>query len=160
MAALLTPSLRSAMERLKHAGSVNGLLLGWRRQLLLNLLPFEDFRAQRLLASVQDAHDHFSSNGDRSVKTFWFGYDVCHILVCSKGETTLVILHTRADEVDFLRRAGETFLEDTQFLFDSVLNPSAPTANEGEETQRLFDEEDEDATQNSGRTNFIGRVMA
>lgn len=159
MAALLTPSLRSALERLKHAGAINGLLLGWRRQLLLNLLPYEDFRAERLLASVQDAHDHFSSNGDREVKTFWFGYDVCHILVCTRGDSTLVMLHTRAEEVDFLRQTAETFLEDTQLLFDSMLNPSEPTGA-AEETQQLFEPEDYDAPSSDTRTNFIGRVTA
>ena len=75
MAAPITPSLRSALERLKNGGAVNGILLGWRRQLLLNLLPFEEFRAEKLLQSVHDARDHFTSGGDRSVQTFWFGYD-------------------------------------------------------------------------------------
>ena len=40
MAAQITPSLRSSLERLKNGGAVNGILLGWRRQVLLNLLPF------------------------------------------------------------------------------------------------------------------------
>jgi len=155
MAANITPSLRSALERLKHGGSVNGILLGWRRQVLINLLPYEEFRAERLLHAVHDAQDHFASGGDRAVHTFWFGYDICHALVVFRRDCTLVILHTRAEEGDFLRRAAQTFLEDSQLLMDVLLNP---TPEDGEETQKL--EPDElTAAHDSGHTNFIARVL-
>lgn len=150
MAAIITPSLRAALERLKHGGAVNGILLGWRRQVLLNLLPFEDFRAERLLQSVHDAQDHFSSNGDRFVETYWFGYDTCHVLVCLHQECTLVLLHSRAEEADFLRRTAETFLEDSQLLLNSILHPQP---SNGDETQPLDEEE---GSQN--QTHFIGRA--
>ena len=125
MAAPITPSLRSALERLKNGGAVNGILLGWRRQLLLNLLPFEEFRAEKLLQSVHDARDHFASGGDRSVETFWFGYDACHALMVFRGDCVLVILHSRAVEADFLLGAAQTFLDDSQLLIDALLNPHA-----------------------------------
>jgi len=123
MAATITPSLRSALERLKHAGSINGLLLGWRRQILINLLPYEDFRAERAMHMLLDAGGHFSSGGDREVKSFWFGFEGGFALALFHGETTLLILHTQAAEVDFLRSAATTFLDDTQLLVDAVLNP-------------------------------------
>lgn len=138
MAAQITPSLRSALERLKNGGAVNGLLLGWRRQVLLNLLPFEEFRAEKLLQTVHDAQNHFASGGDRLVQTFWFGYDTCHALVVFRGECVLVVLHTRAEEGDFLRRAAQTFLEDSQLLIDALLNP---THVDGAETQDLSADE-------------------
>ena len=139
MAATITPSLRSALERLKHAGSVNGLLLVWRRQILINLLPFEEFRAERLLQVVHDARAHFASGGDRSVSTFWFGYEGVFILALFQGECLLITLHTHASEVDFLRRAGLTFLEDTQLLVEALLHPSADDDVSREETQPLGD---------------------
>lgn len=154
MAAIITPSLRSALERLKHAGAVNGIILGWRRQILLNLLPYEEFRADRLLQNIHDARDHFSSGGDRQVGTFWFGYDVCHVLVCFKHDCSLVILHTRADEADFLKRAAETFLEDSQLLLDSILSPAQ---GDDQQTQPLRNN-GEHPTHSDPRTNFIGRV--
>ncbi|MEN3940462.1 hypothetical protein WJU23_04145 [Prosthecobacter sp. SYSU 5D2] len=154
MAANITPSLRAAMERLKNGGSVNGLLLGWRRQILLNILPFEEFRAERLLHTLHDGRDHFASGGDRDVQTFWFGYDSCHVLVSFRGECTLVILHTRAEEVDFLKTAAETFLEDSQLLLDSLLNPSP---QDGGQTQPLGTS-GEIPTQSDKHTNFIGRM--
>jgi hypothetical protein len=154
MAANITPSLRSALERLKHAGAVNGLLLGWRRQILLNLMPYEEFRAERLLQTVHDGRDHFSSGGDRNAETFWFGYDVCHALVCFRGDCTLVILHTRAEEGDFLKRAAETFLEDSQLLLDSLLNP---VPEDGGETQPLGSDGELPAFSDT-HTNFISRV--
>ena len=137
MAATITPSLRSALERLKHAGSVNGLLLGWRRQILINLLPFEEFRAERLLHAVHDARAHFASGGDRNVKTFWFGYEGVFVLALFQRECLLVTLHTHASEVDFLRRAGLTFLDDTQLLVEALLQPSPDDDSSGEETRRL-----------------------
>jgi hypothetical protein len=123
MAATITPSLRSALERLKHAGSVNGLLLGWRRQILINLLPYEGFRAERALHMLLDAGGHFSSGGDREVKSYWFGFEGVFALALFHGESTLLILHTQAAEVDFLRSAATTFLDDTQLLVESVLQP-------------------------------------
>lgn len=137
MAASITPSLRSALERLKHAGSVNGLMLGWRRQILINLLPFEEFRVERLLQALRDARSHFGSGGDRDVKSFWFGYEGIFVLALFQGECMLVTLHTHASEVDFLRRAGLTFLEDTQLLVHALLNPSTDDDDSREETQPL-----------------------
>lgn len=124
MSANITPSLRSALERLRNGGAVNGILLGWRRQALINALPFEDFRAEKLLQATHDLRDHFSSGGDRLAHTFWFGFETCHALVIYRGECTLVILHVRAEEADFLRRAGQTFLEDSQLLIDGLLTSS------------------------------------
>lgn len=136
MAATITPSLRSALERLKHAGSVNGLLLGWRRQILINLLPYEDFRAERALHMLLDAGGHFASGGDREMKSFWFGFEGVFALALFHGDTTLLILHTQAAEVDFLRSAASTFLDDTQLLVDAVLSPQDA---DNEDTQRLTD---------------------
>lgn len=139
MAATITPSLRSALERLKHAGSVNGILLGWRRQILINLLPFEEFRAERLLQAIHDAQAHFASGGDRSVRTFWFGYEGVFILALFHDDCLLVTLHTHASEVDFLRRAGLTFLDDTQLLVDALLQPAPDDDDSRQETQPLGD---------------------
>ena len=151
MSAQITPSLRSALERLKNGGAVNGILLGWRRQVLLNLLPYEEFRAEKLLQSVHDAHDHFSSGGDRYVQTFWFGYDTCHALVVFRSDCVLIILHTRAEEADFLRRAAQTFLEDSQLLIEALLNPSP---DDGGETQQLSADHD-----GPHHTNLISRLI-
>ncbi len=134
MAATITPSLRSALERLKHAGAVNGLCLGWRRQVLVNLLPYEEFRAERVLHMLLDAHDHFKGGG-RKVESLWFGYEGVHLLAIFHGECVLIVLHSRASDVDFLNRAGMTFLEDGQLLVNAALNPSGGA--DGVETQQL-----------------------
>lgn len=153
MAATIPPSLRSALERLKNAGAVNGLLLGWRRQVLINLLPFEEFRAERLLQEVHDARTHFASGGDREVKTLWFGFESVHILVVFWEESTLAVLHSRAEEADFLRRTAQTCLEDAQLLIDSLLNPPAEDgAGESPQHQgELTDESD-------SKTNLLSRI--
>jgi hypothetical protein len=57
------------------------------------------------------------------VKSYWFGFEGVFALALFHGESTLLILHTQAAEVDFLRSAATTFLDDTQLLVESVLQP-------------------------------------
>jgi hypothetical protein len=139
MPASITPSLRSAVERLKHGGSISGVCLGWRRQALLNLTPYQDFRVDRLLDVLLDARNHFQ-NGDRQVDTFWFGFDGAFLLCVTHGDCTLAIIHTRAHEVDFLKKAALTLLDDCQLLIDSLLNPGEDEIS-GASTEHLTDDE-------------------
>ncbi|MCB1227866.1 MAG: hypothetical protein KDK99_18760 [Verrucomicrobiales bacterium] len=151
MPASIIPSLRAAFERLKHGGSVSGACLGWRRQLLLNLTPYEDFRAEKLIGAILDARAHFATT-ERSVETFWFGFDGVFVLGTCYRDCTLVLLHTRAHEVDFLKSASRTMLEDAQLLIQSLLHPGDEVADGGD-TQPLVDEDD------SGQsTNWIPRA--
>lgn len=137
MTKAVTPTLRSAMERLKHAGSVNGLFLGWRRSVLVSLLPYEGHRGERLLEALQGAQAHFAS-GEREVETFWFGFDDVYVLALMKGDLTMVILHSHGHEVDFLHSVGETFLDDAQLLIDSALNPSGKVETPPSVTGEIF----------------------
>lgn len=134
MAATITPSLRSALERLKHAGAVNGVCLVWRRQLLVNLLPFEEFRAERVMQAIEDARDHFNG-GDRKAHALWFGFDGIYVLGRFFKDATLIVLHARAEEVDFINTVAATFLDDCQLLIDALIHPKDP-ASEGA-TQHL-----------------------
>jgi hypothetical protein len=151
MPASITPSLRAAIERLKHAGSISGICLGWRRQILLNLTPYQDFRIDRLLDLLHDARDHFRSS-DRQVDTFWFGFDGVFLLSVAFHDCNLVLLHTRAHEVDFLKSAALTLLDDCQLLVNALLNPS-DDAISGMETEKM-----ENPEEYSGQeTNLIPR---
>ena len=105
MAVKIAPSLRSALERLKHAGAVNGICLAWRRQVLINLLPYEDFRADKLMHALHDAHEHFAGGG-HEVQTFWFGFEGVHLLALRRGDCSLIVLHARAFEADFIAGAA------------------------------------------------------
>lgn len=153
MAATITPSLRSSLERLKHAGAINGLCLGWRRQVLMNLLPYEEFRSERVLHMVLDAREHFRGGG-RDVQTLWFGYEGVHLLCLFHDECALMMLHTRASDVDFLAKAGTTFLQDSQLLVNAALSPSGADADAAD-TQPLS--VDDTATDHTGRTHVIPR---
>jgi hypothetical protein len=139
MPASITPSLRSAVERLKHAGSISGVALGWRRQLLLNLTPYENFRVERLLDVQQDAREHFRSS-DREVDTFWHGFDGVFLLCITHGDCSLAILHTRAHEVDFLKSAGLTLLDDCQLLISALFN-RATDEDSGAATEQINNDE-------------------
>ena len=130
MASAITPSLRASLERLKHAGAVNGLCLAWRRQVLVSLMPYEDFRVEQLVHTLNDARDHFQSNGGRAIESFWMAFMDVHALCVFGGECTLVALHIRPEEADFLTGAAKTFLTDAQLLVAAALGSSAA----GEET--------------------------
>lgn len=141
MATTIHPSLRSALERLKHAGSINGLCLGWRRQVMINLLPFETFRAEKLVHAMQEAREHFGGGG-HSVETFWFGFDGVHMLVACHGECVLAVLHARSVEVDFIARAAGVFLADSQLLIDAALHSrEAPSVEADDSTESDNDTE-------------------
>ena len=152
MPASISPSLRSAVERLKHAGSLSGICLGWRRQLLLNLTSYQEFRIERLLDVLHDARDHFRSS-QREVETFWFGFEGVFMLTVAHEECVLVLLHTRAHEVDFLKKAALTLLDDCQLLINSLLNPGED-APSGTDTTRM----EEDEMPVAGETHLIPRV--
>jgi len=134
MKANLTPSLRAALERLKHAGSVSGIAFGWRRQLLINLTPYQDFRMETVLDIVHNAGQHFATS-EREVDTFWFGYEGVQMLTLRHRDSMLILLHTRLHEVDAIRSAGLTMLEDSQLLISDLLNPRLD--HSGDETQQL-----------------------
>ena len=138
MAVKIAQSLRSALERMKNAGAVNGVCLSWRRQVLVNLLPYEDFRAENLVHAVNEAHDHFATGG-HEVKTFWFGFEGVHLLAVKSGECALLVLHSRAVEADFIASAAAVMLDDCQLLMDAALNPSGSNAHT-DETQRLVEQ--------------------
>jgi hypothetical protein len=140
MAAVITPSLRAALERLKHAGAINGLALSWRRDLLLNLMPFEAFRVEKVLDVLDTGRDHFKGS-EREVDTLWFGLDEVFLLSVQFKECQLLVLHTRADEVDFIRAAAMTLLEDSQLLIASILKPGDSEVS-GAVTEKLKNPED------------------
>lgn len=153
MATKIIPSLRSALERLRNGGSVNGLCLGWRRQVLINLLPFEGFRAEKLVHVMQEAREHFGTGG-REIETFWFGFEGIYVLVCFHGDCSLAVLHSRSVEADFLAHSAKVFLADSQLLVDAVLNSPPAGGSSGDDTQRLGEIAPED-----GGTNLVTRVM-
>jgi hypothetical protein len=154
MAVQIVPTLRSSLERLKHAGAINGLCLGWRRQLLVNLLPYEDHRAERVVQEVVEARRHFADAG-RDVRSLWFGYEGVHALTLFREECSLIVLHTRSADVDFLAKACYSFLEDADVLIDAVLQPSAEAMSAGD-TQELTG--DHSHTRRP-TTNLIGREL-
>ncbi len=136
MASAITPSLRASLERLKHAGAVNGICLAWRRQILVSLMPYENFRVEQLVHTLNDARDHFQSNGGRSVESLWMAFMDVHVLAVFRGECTLIVLHIRPEEADFLVGAAQTFLNDAQLLVAAALGSAA-----AEELAELEDDE-------------------
>jgi len=131
MAVAITPSLRASLERLKHAGTVNGVCLSWRRQVLVNVMPFEDFRVEQLVQVLNDARDHFQGPaGERIIETLWMAYTDVHVLTVFAGECAVIMLHVRPEESDFLTGVAQTFLNDAQLMITAALNP--PIASDGD----------------------------
>lgn len=125
MANAITPSLRASLERLKHAGTINGLVLSWRRQTLVSLMPFEDYRVEQLVHVLSDAREHFQGAGGRTIGSFWMAYADVHVLSVFSGDVGLIILHVRPEESDYLTSVAKTFLNDAQLLVAAALSPSA-----------------------------------
>ena len=124
MATAITPSLRASLERLKHAGAINGVCLSWRRQALVSLMPYEDYRVEQLIQILHDARDHFQgSAGGRSIDSLWMAYLDVHVLSVYSGECGVIFLHVRPEESDFLSSVAKTFLNDVQLLIAAALNP-------------------------------------
>jgi hypothetical protein len=130
MASAITPSLRASLERLKHAGAVNGLCLAWRRQILVSLMPYEDFRVEQLVQSLNDARDHFQSSGQRAIESLWMAYLDVHVLCVFDADCALIALHVRPEEADFLTGAAKTFLNDAQLLIAAALGSASDQEGE------------------------------
>ena len=137
MATAITPSLRANLEKLKHAGAVNGLLLSWRRQVLVSLMPYEDFRVEQLVQTANDAREHFERDGTRMIESLWMAFMDVHVLCIFAGETTLIALHIRPEEADLIASAARTMLNDTQILVAAALGPPAEGEIEGTEDSWL-----------------------
>lgn len=133
MATAITPSLRASLEKLKHAGAINGLCLAWRRQVLVSLMPYEEFRVEQLVQTVNDAREHFMRDGTRLVESFWIAYLDVHCLAVFAGDTALIALHIRPEEADMIASAARTLLNDTQILVAAALGP--PAEGESEEAE-------------------------
>ncbi|TLD68444.1 hypothetical protein FEM03_22845 [Phragmitibacter flavus] len=123
MSTAITPSLRASLERIKHAGAVNGICLAWRRQILVSLMPYEDFRVEQLVQTISDAREHFQSGGERHVDSLWMGFADVNAITVFAGEITVIMLHARADESDFLNGIIKTFLADAQLTIAAALTP-------------------------------------
>ena len=150
MAQAITPSLRASLERLKHAGAINGLCLAWRRQLLVSLMPYEDFRVEQVIQTLSDARDHFQSNGTRAMDSLWMGFLDVHALAVFAGDVTVVLLHTRQEESDYLTGVIKTFLNDTQLLIAAALSPTT-----NEESGESGDWLPQPTTLNPNQTNVM-----
>lgn len=137
MANAITPSLRASLERLKHAGAISGLCLAWRRQVLVSLMPYEDFRIEQVVQTFHDARDHFQSNGTRSLDALWMGFLDVHALCVFAGEICVVALHTRQEESDFLTGVIKTFLNDSQLMIAAALSPANESDGEDGEASWL-----------------------
>lgn len=140
MANIIAPSLRANLSRLKHAGNVNGIGLAWRRQSLVNMMPFEPYRVDSLIQVLRDARLHFQNGShDRNIETFWMGFEHVHLLTIFSGDVTLFVLHQKMEEADFIQQAALTCLEDCQLLIDSALH-----SNHGDSADELSQLEDPD----------------
>lgn len=144
MSTAITPSLRASLERLKHAGSVNGICLAWRRQILVSLMPFEDFRVEQLVQTISDAREHFQSGGERQLDSFWMGFADVNSITVFASDLSVILLHTNIEDADFLNSAIKTFLADAQLTIAAALTPPNQEDSYEEETEHDSQEDDDE----------------
>lgn len=136
MSTAITPSLRASLERLKHAGSINGICLAWRRQILVSLMPYEDFRVEQLVQTISDAREHFQSGGERQLDSIWMGFADINSITVFAGDLSVIMLHSNIDDTDFLTGVIKTFLADAQLTIAAALTPPNQEHNNEEETEQ------------------------
>lgn len=108
----MTPETFAAtLGALRHAGSVYGLVLSRRREVLYQDAPCGEARATELAALLDEISCYFEQER-RSPDQLFFGYDGGQLLILLLGEFRMVVFHREPGEVDFVARAGRAFLKD------------------------------------------------
>src|SRR4029079_19667617 len=98
-------------------------------------MPYEDFRVEQLVHTLNDARDHFQSNGGRIVASFWIAYLDVHVLAVFKDDCTLIAMHIRPEEADFLAGAAKSFLNDAQLLVAAALGSASGEQAPGDDDE-------------------------
>lgn len=104
-------TIAANLGALRHAGSVEGLVLLRGPELLFHDLPSGDRGAGKLAATLQEIALYFEQE-KRQPDQLSFGYAEGQLLVLLFGEFRLAIQHREAAEVDSVARAARAFLKD------------------------------------------------
>ncbi len=120
----MTPeTFAAALGALRHAGSVYGLVLTRRAEVLYHDAPCGEAKARELAATLDDIAYYFEQER-RAPDQLVFGYDGGNLLILLLGEFRMVVFHREGDEVDFVARAGRAFLKD--HAMDLLVHEFAP----------------------------------
>jgi len=105
--------LSSTLSALRKAGSVFGVIFTRENEVQFTDAPFTPQRIEEIVATLDDIAFYFQKQ-ERTIEKMSFGYDGGNLTIVMDGLLRLVVLHSNADEVDFVARAGRAFLKDFQ----------------------------------------------
>ena len=104
-------TLTSALETLRNAGSVFGLLFSRGNEVIFQDTSYSEERVRELAQTVDDIAYYFEQE-KRAPDQLAFGYDGGSLLILLRGEFRMVLFYHHIDEVDFVARAARAFLKD------------------------------------------------
>ncbi len=101
----------TALNSLRNAGSVFGLMLAKGHEILYHDAPYPEEFLSDLATTVDDISYYFEQN-HRQADQLAIGYDGCNILLVMHGPYHLLVFHHHAEEIDFISKAAASFLKD------------------------------------------------
>ena len=106
-------SIGGPLEALRHAGTITGLCLAQRNEVIENHFSMPDSNLTNLVSVVDDILTYFDGEG-RNVDQMAFGYDAGKVVIISDGDYRIIVTHQIAEEIDFIAKASRAFLIDYQ----------------------------------------------
>ena len=115
-------SIQGPLTALRNAGTVSGVCLVRRNEVVVNLFPFSESRVSEVISLIDDIVLFLAGKG-RQVDQLCFGYDGGNLVIVTDDDYRLIVMHTHPDEIDFIAKAARAFLIDFQVgLFAEQLN--------------------------------------
>lgn len=104
-------TLSSSLGALKELGSIFGLFLSHRSEILFQEAPFSSQRVTELSETLEDIANYFEQEG-REPDQLVFGYDGGSLLILIDGDFRLALFFHTASEVDILAQSASAFFKD------------------------------------------------
>ncbi len=104
-------NLTLALDALRQAGSVYGILLVREKELLYHDSPYLEAQAIELVSTLDDIAYYFDQE-KRAPDQLSFGYDGGNLLILLLGPFRMIVFHHQFEEVDAVARSARAFLKD------------------------------------------------
>jgi hypothetical protein len=104
-------TIQSTLASLRKAGSIFGVLFIQDGETLFSDLAYTRDRVTEFTEILDDIGYYFDQER-REPDTLAFSYDGGNLVILMQDGLRLVVLHHKADEVDFIASAGGAFIKD------------------------------------------------
>lgn len=138
-------TIQSSLDALKSAGSVFGVILSQKNEVIYSDVPFSGDRVAHVVKVLDDIGFYFKKES-RIVDQLAFGYDGGSLVIVIDEPYRIIICHSQQDEIDFIAKAAKSFLIDYQMglfaaEFEKVLNQQGALETVSPEPKKITPEE-------------------